>query len=263
MAIFKNTPPIVTNGLVLSLDAANSKSYVSGSTVWRDMSGNGTNGTLTNGPTFSSANGGIIIFDGVNDYIDNTVNLTQINNIANSSSFTFSSTFRLLAMPAVSSAIVGGILMKGSYNPSYGLNIVFSGDSGGFRTTARIYYGLRNLTGTAGVTPGYGQIAESSNLSLVVGQWYKVDMVHEFAGTTHTLNLHINGVLDKQTTSTNALYPINFQNTAAMSISNQVLGGNSLYLNTEISNTQIYNRALSAAEVKQNYDALKTRFNLS
>ena len=263
MAIFKNTPPIVTSGFVLSLDAANTKSYVSGSTVWNDLSGNGINGTLTNGPTFSSANGGSIVFDGVNDYINNTVNLTQINNIANSSSFTFSSTFRLLAMPVSSSAIVGGILMKGSYNPSYGLNIVFSGDSGGFRTTARIYYGLRNLTGTAGVTPGYGQIAESSNLSLVVGQWYKVDMVHEFAGTTHTLNLHINGVLDKQTTSTNALYPINFQTTAAMSISNQVLGGNSLYLNTEISNTQIYNRALSAAEVKQNYDALKTRFNLS
>ena len=40
MAIYKNTPPIVTSGLVLSLDAANSKSYVSGSTVWRDMSGN-------------------------------------------------------------------------------------------------------------------------------------------------------------------------------------------------------------------------------
>ena len=255
-------PNIVTNGLVLSLDASNTKSYQSGSTTWFDKSGYGTNGTLTNGPTFSSANGGSIVFDGVNDYINNTVNLTQINNIANSSSFTFSSTFRLLAMPAVSVANVGGILMKGSYNPSYGLNIVFSGDSGGFRTTARIYYGLRNLTGTAGVTPGYGQIAESSNLSLVVGQWYKVDMVHEFAGTTHTLNLHINGVLDKQTTSTNALYPINFQNTAAMSISNQVLGGNSLYLNTEISNTQIYNKALTAAEVLQNYNATKSRFNL-
>jgi hypothetical protein len=147
-------------------------------------------------------------------------------------------------MPAVSAATVGGILMKGSYNPSYGLNIVFSGDSGGVRTTARIYYGLRNLTGTAGVTPGYGQFDQSSNLSLIVGQWYKVDMVHEFAGTTHTLNLYINGVLDKQTTSTNALYPINFQNTATLSIGNQVLGGNTVYTNTQISNTQIYNRAL-------------------
>ena len=136
-------PHIVTDGLVLHLDAANTKSYQSGSTTWFDKSGYGINGTLTNGPTFSSANRGIIVFDGVNDYIDNTVNLTQINNIANSSSFTFSSTFKLLAMPVVSAANVGGILMKGGYNPSYGLNIVFSGDSGGVRTTARIYYGLR------------------------------------------------------------------------------------------------------------------------
>jgi hypothetical protein len=255
-------PHIVTDGLVLSLDAANIKSYTSGSTTWFDRSGFGTNGTLTNGPTFSSANGGIIVFDGVNDSINNTVNLTQIDNITNSSPFTFSSTFRLLSMPTVSAATVGGILMKGSYNPSYGLNIVFSGDSGGVRTTARIYYGLRNLTGTAGVTPGYGSITENSNLSLVIGQWYKVDMVHEFAGTTHTLNLYINGVLNKQTTSTNALYPINFQNTATLSIGNQVLGGNIVYTNTQISNTQIYNRALSAQEVQQNYNATKTRFGL-
>jgi hypothetical protein len=259
---FYRGPSIVRDGLIFYLDAANTKSYPGTGTTWFDNSGYGTNGTLVNGPTFSSANGGIIVLDGVNDRVSNTVNLTQINNITNSSPFTFSSTLRLLAMPVVSAADVGGILMKGSYNPSYGLNIIFSGDSGGVRTTARIYYGLRNLTGTAGVTPGYGQIAESSNSSLTVGQWYKVDMVHEFAGTTHTLRLYINGVLDKQTTSTNALYPINFQNTAAMSISNQVIGGNELSLNIEISNTQIYNRALTAQEILQNYNATKSRFNL-
>ena len=165
-------------------------------------------------------------------------------------------------MPIVSAANVGGILMKGSYNPSSGLNIIFSGTSGGYRSTAQIYYGLRNLTGTAGVTPGYGQFSESSNLSLVVGQWYKVDMVHEFAGTTHTLKLYINGVLDKQTTSTNALYPINFQTTSTMSISNQVLGGNPLFLNAEVANTQIYSRALTVQEIQQNYNATKTRFGL-
>jgi hypothetical protein len=64
------TPPIVTNGLVLALDAANPKSYISGSTTWNDLSGNNNNGTLTNGPTFSSANGGSIVFDGVNDYVN-------------------------------------------------------------------------------------------------------------------------------------------------------------------------------------------------
>jgi hypothetical protein len=67
---FNYSPKIVTNGLVLCLDAANTKSYVSGSTIWTDLSRSGINGTLTNGPTFSSANGGTIVFDGTNDYIN-------------------------------------------------------------------------------------------------------------------------------------------------------------------------------------------------
>ena len=252
-------PKIVRDGLILNLDAGDINSYPGSGTAWNDVSGNGSNSTLISGPTFS---GRSLILDGTNDYVSITTELTQINNIINSSPFTFSSTFRLLSMPIVSAANVGGILMKGSYNPSSGLNIIFSGTSGGYRSTAQIYYGLRNLTGTAGVTPGYGQFAESSNLSLVVGQWYKVDMVHEFAGTTHTLKLYINGVLDKQTTSTNALYPINFQTTSTMSISNQVLGGNALFLNAEVANTQIYSRGLTAQEIQQNYNATKTRFGL-
>ncbi len=63
---------IVTNGLVLYLDASNTKSYVSGSTTWSDVSRSGNNGTLINGPTFNSANGGSIVFDGTNDYVDLT-----------------------------------------------------------------------------------------------------------------------------------------------------------------------------------------------
>jgi len=59
--------PIVTNGLVLALDAANQKSYVSGSTTWIDLSGNNNTGTLTNGPTYSPLNNGSIVFDGTND----------------------------------------------------------------------------------------------------------------------------------------------------------------------------------------------------
>ena len=60
---FYRGPNLVTNGLVLALDAGNTKSYQSGSTTWFDKSRNGNNGTLTNGPTFSSANGGSIVFE--------------------------------------------------------------------------------------------------------------------------------------------------------------------------------------------------------
>jgi hypothetical protein len=66
---FANGPRIVTDGLVLSLDASDRNSYVSGSTTWIDLSGNSNNGTLVSGPTFDSGSGGSIIFDGVNDII--------------------------------------------------------------------------------------------------------------------------------------------------------------------------------------------------
>lgn len=58
---------IVTDGLILSLDAANPKSYPGSGTTWEDVSGNNNNGTLTNGPTFSNNS---IVFDGVNDRIE-------------------------------------------------------------------------------------------------------------------------------------------------------------------------------------------------
>lgn len=62
-------PSIVTNGLVLHLDAGNVSSYPGTGTTWSDLSGN-NNGTLTNGPTYNSGNGGSIVFDGTNDYVN-------------------------------------------------------------------------------------------------------------------------------------------------------------------------------------------------
>ena len=55
----------VTNGLVLHLDAGQSTSYPGTGTTWTDLSGYGRIGTLTNGPTYSSVNGGSIVFAGI------------------------------------------------------------------------------------------------------------------------------------------------------------------------------------------------------
>jgi hypothetical protein len=66
--------PVITDGLVFYLDAGFAESYPKGGTTWYDLSGNGYNGTLTNGPTFNSANGGGIFFDGSNDYVGTTFN---------------------------------------------------------------------------------------------------------------------------------------------------------------------------------------------
>ena len=64
-----HSPKIVTNGLVLCLDAGNTKSYPGSGTAWNNLSSTSNNGTLTNGPTYDSTNGGSLIFDGTNDYI--------------------------------------------------------------------------------------------------------------------------------------------------------------------------------------------------
>jgi hypothetical protein len=75
-------PNIIKDGLVLSLDAANPKSYPGTGTSWNDLSGNNENGVLTNGPTFNSENLGSIVFDGVDDYV-------VFNQRVNSPSFTY------------------------------------------------------------------------------------------------------------------------------------------------------------------------------
>ena len=71
---YQTGPRIVTNGLVFCVDAADTNSYPGSGTTWFDLSGNGNNGTLNNGPTFNSANRGSIVFDGTNDWISVTRN---------------------------------------------------------------------------------------------------------------------------------------------------------------------------------------------
>ena len=77
-----HSPKIVTDGLVLCLDAANRKSYPGSDTTWFDRSGNGNHGTLTNSPTFSGTNGGIIVFDGVDDNISFTTSNLVVNTVS-------------------------------------------------------------------------------------------------------------------------------------------------------------------------------------
>jgi hypothetical protein len=83
-------PSILTNGLVLALDAANSKSYPGSGTTWSDLSGNGYSSTLINSPTFTSDNGGSIFFDGTNDYAD----LNSNSIIAGTNPFTIESFYK-------------------------------------------------------------------------------------------------------------------------------------------------------------------------
>ena len=69
MAVIYNSPKIVTDGLVLCLDAANKLSYTGMGNTWTDLISR-SNGTLTNGPTFSDNGQGSISFDKSDDYVD-------------------------------------------------------------------------------------------------------------------------------------------------------------------------------------------------
>ena len=87
---FGNGPRVVTDGLVLALDASDRNSYISGSSTWFDLTTNQYTASLINGPAFNSQNGGSIFFDGTNDYAD----LNSNNIIAGTNPFTIESFYK-------------------------------------------------------------------------------------------------------------------------------------------------------------------------
>jgi len=235
MSTLSGGPNIVTDGLVLYLDAANPASYVSGSTAWRDISRGGNNGTLVNGPVFSSTNGGSIVFDGVNDLVTvpdaSTLNTTSGTiNVWFSNQGTYTTTSQ-------AAEIINKHLAAGSFN-GYGItlnNISGSIKFGGY---------IKNAT------TNYSLTSESTTLPSV---WYNVTLTYQ---TNDQLILYINGVfsISRSIGSLNT-------NTQPLRIgtSNDTFW---LPFNGKVSTAQIYNRALSAQEVLQNYNSTKTRFGL-
>jgi len=216
---------IVTNGLVLALDAAKRDSYPGSGTTWNDISGNGNNGTLTNGPTFNSADGGSIVFDGVND----RVNLTSSPNLTNN--FSISIWTRITTTTPghmfgfyVSSSPFNGWALACSFNP------VNSGT-------------LNFWDGTAWRNSGI-------NISDSLLRYITVTI-----NNTNLISFYINGVFNISVQGSNIpLY-----------VGNKTIGSRSdglTPLKGNIYNTQLYNRDLSATEILQNYNATKGRYGL-
>jgi hypothetical protein len=227
---FYRGPHIVTDGLVLSLDAGNVKSYPGSGTTWFDKSGFGNNGTLTNGPTFNSGNGGSIVFDGTNDYVQ-----TATNSIPNNSSFSLACYFNITTLNSAFRPLVDGGNL-GSGTAGYTLAI---------DNTNRLFIA---------VNAGYISI----NTSLSTNTWYYI-VGTALAGSPYTLSIYVNGILatpfasaNTNTLTNNALY-----NRLGTSIT-----GTPIRFPGRIASTQIYNRALTAQEVLQNYNATKSRYNL-
>lgn len=222
---FYRGPHIVTDGLVLSLDAGNNKSYQSGSTTWLDKSGNNRNLTLTNGPTFDSTNGGSIVFDGVDDtgavsnanltgFTEITVNVWYYSNSDTSQALTRSSNNAFL------------LHYRGA-----GFYLVAS-DS-----TVSGYLGWQSTL------PAFKWVMLTAKWGLGVMTLYQngVKQVNELAFTGGAA-----GILGAISTIQLGYY----------------FNSGQSWTNGKVAQVQIYNRALTAAEILQNYTATKSRFGL-
>ena len=212
MASFSG-PNLEVEGLVLSLDAANTSSYPGSGTAMTDMSGKGNHGTLTNGPTFSSDNNGVIVLDGTNDYIS-TINL---------SSFT-TFTIQMWIFDSRSSGSMDIL----TYNGNSG-SFTFNGNS--FRTDGNNAPARNTTIGGYQPLGKWFQFTYTKNGSLFLDN----TEYSSFSGTENTY-----GVLDIGRSRSHV---------------NQ-------FLNGKISNIHVYDRALTALEVRQNYNSYKGRFGL-
>jgi len=223
---YKYGPSIVTDGLVFYVDAANDKSYPETGTTWSDLAGS-NDGTLTNGPTFSSGNGGGIDLDGVNDYITLPTGVVPANTNITISFFAKNNYTSL--------ATNKGIF---AINGSTRFQFFLGGTPGGAHARVGTYNGSSYGNSPAGF------------MQFPIGETHEFTLVIESSGG---FKLYKDGALEASVTG------ITFTANGATylgrySTDNINNGDFTIY------NVKVYDRALSDAEVSQNYNALKGRF---
>ena len=227
----KGGPNIITDGLVFAVDAADANSYPGSGTTWKDWSGNGNDGTLVNGPTFD---GESIVFDGTNDYADfGTSSNTLITSTLSIESWfklntNYSGNWRIIAGRAETTKETYDLRVSAIYN-----TIVFL-----FRDNAGYYQANTGVQ--------------------TIGEWLHV--VGTFNGDTKEGKVYLNSTLKDTILSVNPTLnnTSNFFTIGGRYSSSQWRD----FINADIPLVRVYNRALSASEITQNYNALKSRFNL-
>lgn len=232
-------PDIITDGLVLSLDAANKKSYAGSGTTWTDLSGNGNTGTHTNGPTFDSGNGGSITFDGQNDY---TIIETTPDSLQGNPVFTVEGWFKRSG--------------EWSGGATWGI--------GGDVTRQGINSWNSNRTNEISIDL-WGTSTYSSGQTYSTTEWKHCVWTYNGGGfTTSNIVIYVN------TTPYTAANLITIRggsgtpviNSSGIVLSRAGVSNNNYYGKPIISNFKIYNRVLTSDEILQNYNATKSRFGL-
>jgi hypothetical protein len=263
---FVHSPKIITDGLVLALDAGNTKSYTSGSTTWFDKSGNANNGTLTNGPTFSSANGGSIVFDGVDDYIEITPRNTNLE-------FQPTSGYSCMVFYKSPPTAANGALIANMDNISGtfpGWDLWFNNSS----ISNTIAMHLISSWSSNAI-----KIAVDYNYSTYANQWVCFGYTYDGscptteANSLNSVNFYLNGNLytsGKQLGQptvgkgfTTSSQTITYNSSQRFRIASRwSSGGYSGGASFSSGITLIYNRTLSASEIQQNFNATRGRYGI-
>ena len=234
-------PNIARSGLVLSLDAANTKSYPGSGTTCYDLYNINNTGSLINGPTFNSANGGNIIFDGSNDYI----RFMNVGTILANDNFTIDLWCRPTStITDIIETTTGTNCLSGQrfiVDPAYT-------DPGAGAGVSIGTNGIVVAEHSAGYIPGlleYTATISSTFFSHIIITY-----------TNKQPRAYLNGVLVK-TGLTSAK--------SSVSLRVGAIGGqlnNYGFFAGGLASVKYYNRTLSSTEILQNYNALKSRYNL-
>lgn len=228
---------IVTDNLVFNLDCSQKSSYPGSGSTWYDLSGNGVNGTLTNGPTYNSANGGSIVFDGTNDY-------TQFSSLpqgfqAGMTNYSISIWFKLNA------TIEAPLLEMGTTSNDF----------------QRIMFWLTSGNPNRLYALGAGSNSQYRFSSVYLSQNTIYNAVYTYNHTGTVSKLYINNVEDTGLTNSTS-------NGLLTSIANSFsIGGDNVYTHSYFQSANIYNvllytKTLSPTEIAQNYNAQKSKFGL-
>jgi len=226
-------PKVVTDGLVLALDAADVSSYPGSGTTWTDLSGQGNNGDLVNGVGYS---GGSLVFDGVNDLVETQTLSTQFLNTGLTLSIFF------------------------FYDPKTGNDNVISWGNAAFNTTSYSWeLRLRGGLGSAEFSPGIGPGGTGYPLRLQSasplgwnGRIVCIDITYVANGLA---TMYENGVLRATRDYTGV-------GTSDATRTVRIGRGTDSYFPGNIYNVKLYNRALTAAEIQQNFNMHRSRFGI-
>jgi hypothetical protein len=232
---------VPTSGLLVKLDANNASSYGGSGTTWTDLTGNGYNGILTNGPTFTSSAPKYFALDGDNDYI----NITNVAALQPGVGGTSGVTAIIWAY-ITSYAAFDGIISK-----QYGAS-TYDGFSLVFNTTNR----LRLQMNGGSVNGGY-ESASTNVFSL--NTWTMFTCIPRFGGgATYPSKAYVNTTEVISVSNTESSIP---SNNAPIRLASGIQEGTP-YPACRIGAFYYYNRALSAAEITTIYNTTKTRFGL-